>query len=226
MTPEQATAVEVVRREFGTPREVRFPELWGPRVVVEAVLPERTVFVKAAGDADVRAEASTMELAQSAGVPVPEVLKLGVDPRLPGGHRMATAKAHTAFAAATPEVARGALIHGDLGPGEMFVDPDDGSVLCLVDWGSSVIGDPVYELARFLAGGPADDPTPAALLPVVIEHYIAGTSIDEQYLTGVLPLYQAHNAIFNADWSYRESVPWVDGLLAKADALLDQVLVR
>lgn len=92
MTPDQRAIVDVVREAFGEPESVQFPEVWGPRVVVGATTPVGVVFAKAAGDADVRAEVTTIGLAREAGVPVPRVLATGVDPRLPGGHWFATAK--------------------------------------------------------------------------------------------------------------------------------------
>ncbi|GAA2760022.1 hypothetical protein GCM10009872_53830 [Actinopolymorpha rutila] len=58
MTPDQRAVVEVVRETFGEPETVEFPEVWGPRVVVGATTPKGAVFTKAAGDADVRAEAA------------------------------------------------------------------------------------------------------------------------------------------------------------------------
>lgn len=300
-SPEQQAIVTVVHREFGEPIAVRFPEVWGPRVVVEATLEDGSVVVKATGDADVSAEARVLTLASDAGVPTPRLLASGTDSALPGGRWIAMSKApgiqwpiddavHTArtvrdiatcfarlhrvrlegfgpvdpsgrgvfeswqgwlctsasedldtlvaaglagnefrtkaesaFATLAAPIEPGCLVHGDLGAGETFVDPGDGGVTCIVDWGGAIIGDPVYEFARFVAGGPADDPRPSAILPKVIEYYVAETGMDRDRPHRVLPLYHAHNAISNAAWSYREEVPWIDGLLGKADGLLDHV---
>jgi aminoglycoside phosphotransferase (APT) family kinase protein len=92
MTPYQRAIVDVVRQAFGEPESVEFPEMWGPRVVVGATTPVGVVFAKASGDADVRAEVTTIGMARKAGVPVPRVLATGADTRLPGGHWFATAK--------------------------------------------------------------------------------------------------------------------------------------
>lgn len=301
LTFEQRSVVDIVHEEFGTPISTTIPEAWGPRVIVGAELEDAVVFVKAAGDSDVVAEAATIELARAAGVPVPEVVASGADGRLPGGDwialakvpgvnwdisgsatnartvgdlavicgqlsrvrvagfgaltadsvgRLATwrdwvlgeledylgqlleadyateefaARARAVFTAHTPVIAQGSLVHGDLAGSHTFVDPTDGSVTGVIDWGDSLIGDPVYELAKFIAGGPPDDPWPERLLPEIVEHYLVETDVDRDRLNRTLPLYRAHNAIFNAAWSVREgTTSWIDGLLSKADELLDQ----
>lgn len=51
------------------------------------------------------------------------------------------------------------LVHGDLGDGEIFIGAN-GDVRGIVDWGGALAADPLYEFARFVAGGPADDPRP------------------------------------------------------------------
>lgn len=64
------------------------------------------------------------------------------------------------------------LLHADLDPGEVFIDPTSGDVLAVVDWGSAIAGDPWMDLARFAAGGPADDEErPARLQPGLIRSY-------------------------------------------------------
>lgn len=268
-------------------------------MVVEAATPGGTVFVKAAGDADVRAEVATLGLAREAGVPVPRVLVAGADARVPGGHWFAMSavvgvnwsiedralsaqavpdiarclarlhraqpsgfgppdatgrgtydswpawilqsvrtdldglveagdatdafrtKAIKVFERATPTVGRGSLVHGDLTGCETFVDPGSGVVTGIVDWGASVVGDPVYELAKVAAGGPAGHPPTVMMLPTLLDCYVAETGMDRARIDRTLPLYQAHNAIFNAEWCRREGVPWIDGLLAAADTWLD-----
>ncbi|TDC14290.1 aminoglycoside phosphotransferase family protein, partial [Kribbella albertanoniae] len=63
--------------------------------------------------------------------------------------------------AANLDHAPAALLHADLGDREIYVDPSNGRVTALVDWGSALVGDPLYDLARLVGGGPADDPRPA-----------------------------------------------------------------
>ncbi|WP_344294648.1 phosphotransferase, partial [Actinopolymorpha rutila] len=92
MTPDQQAIVDVLREAFGEPETVEFPEVWGPRVVVGATTPAGVVFAKAAGDADVRAEVTTIGLAREAGIPVPRVLATGTDTRVPGNHWFAMSK--------------------------------------------------------------------------------------------------------------------------------------
>lgn len=123
----------------------------------------------------------------------------------------------------TPDIQRGSLVHGDLTGCETFVDPSDGRVTGIVDWGGAIIGDPIYEFAKLQAGGPADDPTPRQVLPTILKKYRAETGTDRDDLERVLPLYQAHNALFNADWCRREGVPWIDGLLDAAGMWLRAV---
>lgn len=302
MTPDQHAVVEVIREAFGEPENVEFPEVWGPRVVVGATTPLGAVFVKAAGDADVCAEVTTIGLAREAGVPVPRVLATGMDARVPGGHWFATARVegvewrvenrvlaprtlpdiarclarlhrvrptgfgpldaagngtydswqawilqtarahldalvdagHTTdefrtnaievFERATPAIERGSLVHGDLTGCETFVDPERGVVTGIVDWGAAVVGDPGYEFATVVAGGPADDPAPMMVLPTLLECYVAGTEADRAVIDRMLPLYQAHQAIGNAEWSRRENiVSWIPGLVEAAGAWLRTV---
>jgi aminoglycoside phosphotransferase (APT) family kinase protein len=301
MTPDQRAVVEVVRATFGEPETLEFPEVWGPRVVVGATTPKGAVFTKAAGDADVRAEVTTLGLAREAGVPVPEVLATGADDKVPGrvwfamskvegvewapedqalaprtlrdiarclarlhrvqpdgfgpldasgqgihdswpawilqsthsyldalvesGHADGAfrAKAIKVFEQATPTIERGSLVHGDLTGCETFVDPESGVVTGIVDWGAAVVADPVFEFAKVMAGGPADSPAPGMVLPTLLDRYAVETGLDRARIDQSLPLYQAHNAIFNADWCRREGVPWIEGLLAAGGAWLEQV---
>ncbi|GAA2760058.1 hypothetical protein GCM10009872_54190 [Actinopolymorpha rutila] len=127
------------------------------------------------------------------------------------------------FEEATPVIDRGSLVHGDLTGCETFVDPDSGVVTGIVDWGGAIVADPVFEFAKVQAGGPADCPAPGMVLPTLLDCYVPETGIDRARLDRTLPLYQAHNAIFNADWCRREGVPWIDGLLTAADAWLRTV---
>jgi aminoglycoside phosphotransferase (APT) family kinase protein len=127
------------------------------------------------------------------------------------------------FERATPALERGSLVHGDLGNMETFVDPERSVVTGIVDWGNSIVGDPVFEFAKVVGGGPADDPRPPVVLPPLLDRYVDETGMEQAWIDRILWLYQAHNAIFNADWCRREGVPWVDGLLAAADTWLREV---
>jgi aminoglycoside phosphotransferase (APT) family kinase protein len=270
-------------------------------VVVGAATPAGVVFAKAAGDADVCAEVTTIGLAAEVGVPVPRVLATGADSRLPGRHWFATAEVegvnwsidnptrpaqtlpdlacclarlhrvqppgfgpldpaghgtfeswtgwvlqtarscldalaeagHTTdafrtgaikvFEKATPTIRQGILAHGDLSESETFLDPDSGRVTGIVDWGAAIVADPIFGLATISAGGPADDPRPTMVLPTLLDHYLPQTGPDRAHVHRTLPLYRAHNAISNAEWSCREGVPWTDDLLAAADAWFREV---
>lgn len=135
-------------------------------------------------------------------------------------------KAIEVFEHATPTIERGSLLQADLGEGNTFVDPERGVVTGILDFGSSVVGDPVYELAKVAAGGPGNDPRTMLVLPTLLERYIAEADIDRVRVDCVLPLYRAHNAILNAEWSRREGIPWTEGLLTAADAWLRAVVWR
>jgi aminoglycoside phosphotransferase (APT) family kinase protein len=111
----------------------------------------------------------------------------------------------------------GALIHGDLGDGEIYVDPSTATITGLVDWGAAVVGDPLYEFARFVAGGPVDDWRPVAYRPPLLDFYGGPRGGDEQALAD---LYDAYNAIENANWSLVEGYDWTDSLCAKGLGLL------
>lgn len=295
VSPYQRAIIDIARQQFGAAEVVRFPEVWGPRVVLQADTPHGTVFLKAAADANVESEVAVLRLVRSAGVPAPQVVASGADRRVPGGHWFATSAAegvnwaitnddlsmravpHIAYCLAnlhavtvdgfgplnkagqgthpswddwilqtaeehleslvthgcttkafgalaistfqsyTPTIQPGSLIHADLGESETFIDPTSAVVTALVDWGGAVVGDPVYEFGRIVAGGPAGDPRPGIVLPSLLQAYVAETSITFDRIKRVLPLYRAHNAILNAEWSRRERIPWVEGLLRAAD---------
>lgn len=129
-----------------------------------------------------------------------------------------------ALAALSDRLSRrpGALLHADLGDDEIFVDPDSARITGLADWGAAIIGDPLYEFARFVAGGPVDDPRVPRLLPVLREAYGSRTGIDWAAHQPLIDLYEAHNAIDNAAWALREGVDWADSLCRKADSLLQR----
>ena len=107
------------------------------------------------------------------------------------------------------------LLHGDLGDTEVFVD-DNLEVSAVVDWADAVLGDPLYDFARFVAGGPASDPRPARMRPEVKRFYP-----NPQYFVDAdhfYSLYQAHNAIRNAAWSAVNAPDWVNDLVDFATA--------
>ena len=112
------------------------------------------------------------------------------------------------------------LVHGDLGDTEVFVD-EDHQVTAVVDWADAVVGDPLYDFARFVAGGPAADPRPERMRPVVERAYAL-----PQHFAGAgrfYSLYQAHNAIRNAAWSVVHAPEWADDLVAFATAEASRV---
>jgi len=119
------------------------------------------------------------------------------------------------------ETVRPALLHGDLGDGEIFVDPRSGAVTALVDWGDALSGDPLYDFARFVAGGPADDERPALYLPQVMQSYTRYVGCDPAALEGkILALYDMHNAVRNAAWCVREETAWIEDLCARAMSIV------
>jgi predicted ATPase/aminoglycoside phosphotransferase (APT) family kinase protein/DNA-binding SARP family transcriptional activator len=105
------------------------------------------------------------------------------------------------------------LLHGDLGDTEIFVD-ENLEVTAIVDWADAVVGDPLYDFARFVAGGPAADPRPARMRPEVMRLYAHPLVDGDRYYA----LYQAHNAIRNAAWSAVHAPEWVNDLVDFAAA--------
>ena len=117
------------------------------------------------------------------------------------------------------ENVRPVLLHGDLGDGEIFVDPGSGAVTAIVDWGDALSGDPLYDFARFVAGGPVDDERPTLYLPGVKQSYARRVGCDPAALEGKVPsFYDMHNAVRNASWCLREATAtaWIDDLCAHA----------
>jgi aminoglycoside phosphotransferase (APT) family kinase protein len=107
------------------------------------------------------------------------------------------------------------LLHGDLGDTEVFVD-ESLEVTAIVDWADAVVGDPIYDFARFVAGGPAADPRPARMRPEVKRFYSHPQHVvnaDRYY-----SLYQAHNAVRNAAWGAVNAPEWVSDLIDFATA--------
>jgi|GEM_PF-3790455 len=109
------------------------------------------------------------------------------------------------------------LLHGDLGDREIFVDPDSGEVTAIVDWGDALSGDPLYDFARFVAGGPVDDERPARYRPGVKRAYARESGCDPAALeTNTSYLYELHNAVRNAFWSVQHEPSWIPGLCTYA----------
>ncbi|MFF1823671.1 phosphotransferase family protein [Kribbella sp. NPDC058245] len=117
--------------------------------------------------------------------------------------------------AADLDRAPAALLHADLGDREVFVDPSTGGVTALVDWGAALVGDPLYDLARFVGGGPADDPRPAQLNPVLRERYFARNPQDPAHADRMLLFYRFHICIVEAAWE----PAWAPAHTAWADKL-------
>jgi aminoglycoside phosphotransferase (APT) family kinase protein len=119
--------------------------------------------------------------------------------------------------AADLDRAPAALLHADLGDREVYVDPSSGEVTALVDWGAALVGDPLYDLARFVGGGPADDPRPAQLNPVLRERYFALNPQRPVHATRMLLFYRFHICIVEAAWDPTWApahTTWADKLIA------------
>jgi aminoglycoside phosphotransferase (APT) family kinase protein len=114
------------------------------------------------------------------------------------------------------------LVHGDLGNGEVFVDRRN-LVVDIIDFGDSVAGDPLYDFAHFVRGGPADDPRSAAILPGVRRSYAAHGGEEPRNWDQLFWIYDVFNAVRNAEFSVQVDLPWVPGLRNKIDQLLNQL---
>ena len=114
------------------------------------------------------------------------------------------------------------LVHGDLGNGEIFVDRRN-RVVDIIDFGDSVAGDPLYDFAHFVRGGPADDPRSAAILPGVRRSYAAHGGTEPRNWDQLFWIYDIFNAVRNAEFCVRVDLPWLSGLRNKVDQLLNQL---
>lgn len=123
--------------------------------------------------------------------------------------------------AADLDRAPAAVLHADLGDQEAFVDPATGTVTAIVDWGSALVGDPLYDIARFVGGGPADDPRPDLLLPKLHSGYFRRNSYDPEYAQRMLAFYRFHMCVVEAAWG--EELGWRPSLLAWAERLIDHL---
>lgn len=92
-----------------------------------------------------------------------------------------------------------------------------------MDWGSALVGDPLYDIARFVGAGPADDPRPAQLLPMLHAGYFERNSYDPDYAQRMLAFYRFHMCVVEAAWG--EGLGWRPSLLAWAERLIDQLSV-
>jgi len=131
---------------------------------------------------------------------------------------------HKAVTELSPELDRrpSVLLHADLGDMEIYVDPVAVSITGIVDWGSSIGGDPLYEFARFVAGGPADDPRPGLYRHPLREQYDR-ISPPSGHAPAIEMLYDLHNTLLNAEWAMREAPDWIGPLVITAQRHLDEL---
>jgi aminoglycoside phosphotransferase (APT) family kinase protein len=113
-----------------------------------------------------------------------------------------------------------ALLHADLGDREVFVDPETGAVTAIVDWGGAVVGDPLYDLSRFVGGGPADDPRPGQLHPTLHARYFDRNPVDAAHAERMLTFYRFHICVVEAAWE----PGWAAGHVAWAERLMDRLI--
>lgn len=118
------------------------------------------------------------------------------------------------------DAAPAAMLHADLGDREVYVDPSTGAVTALVDWGDALIGDPLYDLVRFVGGGPADDPRPSQLHPELHRNYFQQNLQDRADADRMMTFYRFHICIVEAAWEQT----WAPGHIAWADRLIDDLL--
>ena len=114
------------------------------------------------------------------------------------------------------------LVHGDLGNMEIFVDRKN-RVVDIVDFGDAVAGDPLYDFAHFVRGGPADDPRSAAILPGVRRSYAAHGGAEPRSWDQLFWIYDVFNAVRNAEFSVQVGLPWLPGLREKIVHLLNHI---
>ncbi|MET9020024.1 phosphotransferase [Actinopolymorpha sp. NPDC004070] len=117
--------------------------------------------------------------------------------------------------------APGVLLHADLGDGEVYVDPATGAVTAIVDWGAALVGDPLYDLVRFVGGGPADDERPAQLHPTLHARYFARNPYDIEHAQRMLAFYRFHICVVEAAWG--ADLGWTAGHVAWAQQLIDEL---
>ncbi len=79
------------------------------------------------------------------------------------------------------------LIHGDLAPRNLLVDPTSGAFLALIDWGDAALADPAMDFAKL----------PLAMLPTVLEGYLGHGDWDDDQLR----LWQARAFRYQLHWA-------------------------
>ncbi|MGI8484322.1 MAG: phosphotransferase family protein [Thermomicrobiales bacterium] len=117
----------------------------------------------------------------------------------------------------------GVLLHADLGEMEVYVAPEGGCITGIVDWGSSIGGDPLYEFSRFVAGGPVDDPRPSQYRQPLREAYDRLSPSLPPHDPAIERLYDLHNTLLNAEWAVKEAPDWIAPLCIKAQELLYKI---
>lgn len=133
--------------------------------------------------------------------------------RLPAGFAAAAHRAVDAI----PEPQHGSILNGDLGLSHILVDSATGHVTGILDWADAIIGDPLYDVATFSMGGPADDPIQDVLQSRLNRAYGA-----DPHDPRIRP-YRAINHVNNACWSIANDVTsWTDDLCRAAARLLDR----
>lgn len=113
------------------------------------------------------------------------------------------------------------LLHADLGDREAFVDPGTGAVTAIVDWGGALVGDPLYDLVRFVGGGPADDPRPGQLLPTLHARYFERNPYETEHAQRMLKFYRFHICVVEAAWG--EDLGWTRGHITWAAQLIEEL---
>ena len=143
-----------------------------------------------------------------------------------GGHfdRELVTRVESLFSSQAPmlDTRPAVLVHGDLGNGEIFVDRRN-RVVDVVDFADAVAGDPLYDFAHFVRGGPADDPRSAAILPGVRRSYAAHGGAEPRSWDELFWIYDVFNAVRNAEFCVRADLPWLSGLRNKVVQLLNQL---
>lgn len=140
--------------------------------------------------------------------------KLGSDPRQLDFRQRAFDLCHQF--AADLDAAPAALLHADLGDREVFVDRSTGDVTAIVDWGDALVGDPLYDLMRFVGRGPADDPRPARLHPTLHERYLLRNPQHRDRFEPMMTFYRFHICVVEAAWE----PDWAQAHLAWAEDLM------
>lgn len=118
--------------------------------------------------------------------------------------------------AADLDAAPAALLHADLGDREVFVNRSTGELTAILDWGDALVGDPLYDLMRFVGGGPADDPRPAQLHPRLHECYLRRNPHHRDRSGRMMIFYRFHICVVEAAWE----PAWAPAHLAWAEELM------